>query len=506
VLVYQVYTSPANPRVGQRTAILFTICNNGDFWEHNVTFNVYVAGVRVATGYFSDIPQNACAMILPAIYWTPTEAVPHLITVMTDPVPGETKLDDNVLTISVPVQPAGPADTHTPTRTLTPTLTPSPTATLGEPQATATPTTTGTVSPSPSPTPTQTATPEPGLTPGAHDVAVIDLYLIPAQPEIGTTVDIVVVIKNLGSVTEPGVTLTLYVGNEVIVRSFGPIPPGQEAERHFPWRPGKAGNYTIEARVSVPADSDPSNNSRSLVVVVPEPATPTETALPTITANPTATPTPTPAMTHTASPTPTSTRTPTQAPTPTATSSLVPSPTTPRTYPLKVYLPLLSRHENPFWGYQMLVYDDWEGNQGWSVPLPAGAAVRFTPPSTPWNLHWVQFSGRYDGQNSDFIIEIWDANQNELFHQAYLYSDYFTPGEWEWTLVQLPDILITGDFYVAVFPNHVPGEHTLYISEDTTPPIANRSYFVNIDANAIYGGGPFTDLNWMIRAIGRPAP
>ncbi len=151
-----------------------------------------------------------------------------------------------------------------------------------------------------------------------------------------------------------------------------------------------------------------------------------------------------------------------------------------------------------------IFYDDGEaGWLTWTVGSPYGYAVKFTPPRTPWTLSLIKLQGYRMGSNN-FYVEIWDENRNELFHETYIYRDYFR--EWDcltWVLIDVPDLTINGDFYVCIFPNYVKDAHALYLGADSSEPIDNRSYEVRMDTNTITWS--YTSRDWMIRAVGFPA-
>lgn len=153
-----------------------------------------------------------------------------------------------------------------------------------------------------------------------------------------------------------------------------------------------------------------------------------------------------------------------------------------------------------------LYYDD-GSVEGWSTcggPTCEfwGAAVLFTPPTSPWTLCsikvQVQTAGTDDG--APFFVEIWDENRSELFRGTYVWSDYFSSGDEE-AEIDIPDIEVMDDFYVCFFPNNTPSNSrwTLF---DYDLPYSGRSYVVYYDTNTIYGDP--RDNDWMIRAVGRP--
>lgn len=521
VAILNVFTAPSPPIAGSATGIQVVVKNQGLVDETNLEVHGYLFGDPRFLAHLDRLSAGTTYTVTLLPDWVPPDPGIYPLAAIIPRIPGEDNVDNNSLTVNVEVKPR-PTPTSSPTFTVTPAGTATATP-ITTPVATSTPTATLMPTATLTWTPTVTPTTEPGATPVAHDVAIIDLFARPDTVVAGQPLDIGIVVKNLGAVPEPRVNIILSIGNELANWSITALFPGMEAEVHKSWIPGMPGSYTVEARASIPGDINPDNDRQSIPLIVSEPPTPTETATPSPTATSSSTATATNTPTTTASPTvtatptrtPSSTVTPTQSlPVPTGSPTATPTPTSPviptaspTSVPpprlQRIYLPFLARYGDPFVGSQELIYDDNVGDQGWSVYSPGGAAVRFSPPSIPWTLRWVRFSGRYDGTSSRFAVEVWNDNREQLFHQEYAYSNMLQPGKWDWVLMPIPNIPISGDFYVAVFPNSVPPDHILWLGVDITPPIYQRSYFVDMDTKAIYEG-PLNDRNWMIRAIGVP--
>lgn len=149
-----------------------------------------------------------------------------------------------------------------------------------------------------------------------------------------------------------------------------------------------------------------------------------------------------------------------------------------------------------------LLYDDGEIDFGWTSTHPGGAAVFFSCPNASWKLQKIKVSGSYSHSDSIFYIEVWDNGLNELFNSSYMYSNYFELNESSWAIIDVPDIILTSDFYICVFPNWEPDGHALWVMADSDPPINNHSYSVSMTTNSI--NALENDRNYMIRAIGSP--
>lgn len=157
-----------------------------------------------------------------------------------------------------------------------------------------------------------------------------------------------------------------------------------------------------------------------------------------------------------------------------------------------------------------LYYDDSEMDRSESILGSFGGyAVRFTPTSTPWVLKEVKVYGCYEPSGAStgtFYIRVWDANLVTLWEAGYQYGDYFNYrwyGGYGWATVSIPDVTVSGDFYVVFFPNSIEPTQYVWMGIDIDPPISGRSS----DASIAYGNyvySPYNNLEWMIRAVGSP--
>ena len=147
-----------------------------------------------------------------------------------------------------------------------------------------------------------------------------------------------------------------------------------------------------------------------------------------------------------------------------------------------------------------LYYDDGQVDAAWATGPLGGAAVLFTPPEVPWLLSRIKVAGWYAYSDAPFYVEIWDSDRNELLHESYMYSQFFGYEALTWAEIDIPDVVVDGDFYVCVFPNDSE-DHILWLGFDNDPPISYHSYDVRYDTNSI--GCSCSRLPFLLRASGK---
>jgi hypothetical protein len=104
-----------------------------------------------------------------------------------------------------------------------------------------------------------------------------------------------------------------------------------------------------------------------------------------------------------------------------------------------------------------LGYDDGEVD-GYAGSGRDGYAVFFSNDKKQ-NINGIKIcGGRYDDTSREFDIEIWDNNLKTLYSATYDYTDFFpvsyTPLDYsdlKWVTIDVPNIEVTGNFYVAIF-------------------------------------------------------
>jgi regulator of replication initiation timing len=158
-----------------------------------------------------------------------------------------------------------------------------------------------------------------------------------------------------------------------------------------------------------------------------------------------------------------------------------------------------------------LAHDDGNAGYGWSDFYPYAAAIRFSPPSGSWRITGIRLHAMWvlRGTSQVFYVQIWDAGLNTRYWSAFLPSSVFKNATLDWHTIRLPNVVVTGVFYVVIVPMFTLDGSQLWISIDEDPPIANNSFIVNVDDHTI-----LTSLNatskrpgdFMVRVIGEPVP
>jgi Tol biopolymer transport system component len=159
-----------------------------------------------------------------------------------------------------------------------------------------------------------------------------------------------------------------------------------------------------------------------------------------------------------------------------------------------------------------LGYDDGE-TDGYAGLSPSGHAVFFSNDGK-LNINGIRICGARCGDATrEFDVEIWDNNLKTLYSAAYDYTDFFpetyTPLDYsdlKWVTIDVPNIEVNGNFYVAIFTYCRPRSYDLAIGYDSDTKSGN-SFVLDKNPNRITDWETFTwdlsqkDTDWMIRAV-----
>jgi hypothetical protein len=156
-----------------------------------------------------------------------------------------------------------------------------------------------------------------------------------------------------------------------------------------------------------------------------------------------------------------------------------------------------------------LSYDDGEFDYGWSNFYPYAAAVKFSPPSASWKIEAIRIHAAcFIKGNEIFYVQIWDKNLNTIYSSSFYLSKVFKNATLDWYTVELPSVVVSGDFYLVVVPMFTLDGSQLWISVDKDFPISNNSYIVDASTHAILLNLNSTSSkpgNFMLRAVGEPS-
>ncbi|MEM3390635.1 MAG: hypothetical protein QW491_14700, partial [Thermoproteota archaeon] len=167
----------------------------------------------------------------------------------------------------------------------------------------------------------------------------------------------------------------------------------------------------------------------------------------------------------------------------------------------------LNSYASPF----ELSYDDGKADYGWSDFHPSAAAVRFTPPSESWRITGIRLHATclLRDPASLFYVQIWDSGLNTKYWSAFMFGKVFSNNTLDWYTIKLPNVVVTGVFYVVIVPMFTLDGAQLWISVDSDPPFSNNSFIVDAVEHIIHDSLNATSKrpgDFMIRVIGEPTP
>jgi hypothetical protein len=137
--------------------------------------------------------------------------------------------------------------------------------------------------------------------------------------------------------------------------------------------------------------------------------------------------------------------------------------------------------------------------------------TKFTAPKPGWKLEGIRIFGT-DGWNSSnkaypvqgiFGLEIRDSKLQLLYQYADTQLEYFTsPTGFKYTLIEVPAIAVTGDFYICFY-----GRDTVKVLTELQNATGNSYYYVRGTGQLLKGALSLKNnttlpVNWIIRAAG----
>lgn len=143
-----------------------------------------------------------------------------------------------------------------------------------------------------------------------------------------------------------------------------------------------------------------------------------------------------------------------------------------------------------------LHYDDGEAEDGISID-DLGHSLFFTAPCDDWTLSSIAIYGKrtLDPDSDIFVVEVWDENLNLLSRTTDRSASFFS-GEFEWALLDIPDVNVSGNFFINFY--EFAG---IYVGIDMDD-FSGRSLITGRNPNRILEDLQQNQTNWMIRAFG----
>lgn len=148
-----------------------------------------------------------------------------------------------------------------------------------------------------------------------------------------------------------------------------------------------------------------------------------------------------------------------------------------------------------------LTYDDNSVEDAAWIDGQRGHGVIFTSPTDNWSLSQVAIFGKLikPSPSEIFVIEVWDQNLSLLYKITDKASSFFNDNL-TWSIVDLPDIKVSGNFLVAFF------EFSGVWQGVDKSPSSGRSVLVSRNPNRILNwsmqNSTQNQTNWMIQAMG----
>lgn len=100
-----------------------------------------------------------------------------------------------------------------------------------------------------------------------------------------------------------------------------------------------------------------------------------------------------------------------------------------------------------------LSHDDGGSNYGWNDFCPMAAAVKFSPPSAGWRIKSIRVHAVCSLRGyANFYIQIWGSSLNTVYWSTFTFNQVFKDNVLDWYTIELPNILVAGEFYVMIIP------------------------------------------------------
>ncbi len=152
-----------------------------------------------------------------------------------------------------------------------------------------------------------------------------------------------------------------------------------------------------------------------------------------------------------------------------------------------------------------LSLDDGTAENGFRMGDGMGHSVIFEAPSEDWTLSKISVFGKLEPERTSeiFVLEIWDEDLNAI-SKVTDRADSFFGDEFGWSLVDVPDVQVSGRFLVSLYEFG-----GIYVGTDIGP-ATGRSLLSARNPNRILEWNlemyQKNETEWMIRAVGFSPP
>jgi len=89
-----------------------------------------------------------------------------------------------------------------------------------------------------------------------------------------------------------------------------------------------------------------------------------------------------------------------------------------------------------------------------------------TPDTKPFTITAIKMFSRIYGQDCNTRFEMWDPERNTLYSDVVSHSEYSTAVDsWDsatWGYKDVPDVVVSGDFYIAMYTNSSNSSDEIY--------------------------------------------
>lgn len=157
-----------------------------------------------------------------------------------------------------------------------------------------------------------------------------------------------------------------------------------------------------------------------------------------------------------------------------------------------------------------LGYDDGGSDFLWSDFYPHGAAVKFTPPFSPWRITALKFYGLLVERRTTltFNVELRDEDFELVCRTPIDAFKLMRNATLDWVMMKVANYTFDKEFYVCIYPMLTVDGPQLWIGADENAPISGESFLVDGERGVLvkaWDGGSERPRDFMIRVVGEPS-